>query len=123
MLESYDAETFGRYQDEGRTIVLQFHSLSCDLCIQQEVVLKKIAAENDPTTPSFFQAVLSMHGNLAMLYSAKPSMLLVFRGKRLIGRETGLTNGKALRELISRSLMKSRGRPLPRSKREFKPKR
>ncbi len=123
MLESYDAEVFAAHQEEGRTIVIQFHSESCGLCTQQEKVLKKISRQKDPTTPSFFQATLGVHSSLAMLYGAKPSTILVFRGKRLVGRETGVANANALRGLIVRSVMKSRGLPRPRPKRKIIPKR
>ena len=123
MLETFDAENFGKYQNEGRTIVIQFHSDSCSLCKQQERALKRFAREKDPTTPTFFQAILGVHGSLGMLYNAKPSTMLVFRGNRLVGKETGVTSADAIRELIVKSVMKSRGLPRPRPKRKFKPKR
>ncbi|OIO07691.1 MAG: hypothetical protein AUJ52_09730 [Elusimicrobia bacterium CG1_02_63_36] len=123
MLDTFDAETFGAQQEDGRTIVLQFHSSNCELCVAQERLLGEFARETDPTTPSFFQADMGSQGNLATLYGAKPSSLLVFRGKMLVGQETGLTRREAILELITKSVMRSRGLPRPRPKRDFKPKR
>jgi thiol-disulfide isomerase/thioredoxin len=123
ILDTFDAETFGAHQDDGRTIVLQFHSSTCELCVAQEALLNEFAREKDPTTPSFFQADVRANATLATLYGAKPSTLLVFRGKRLLGQKTGISQRREIFEFIKSSVMRSRGRPKPRAKREFKPKR
>lgn len=123
-LRSFDLARFEALGAARRTMVVQFYSDNCAVCPQQEEMLKRVASEPGPLTPAFFQVDFNASRDLREIYGVtNPSELLVFKGRALIGRGSGLYTERDIRALIRDSRMRARGRPRPRQKRTFRPKR
>ena len=122
-LQAFDAGLFERLQAQDKTIVLQFSSESCGVCPQQESVLRALSEEPGRMTPAFLQVAHLPGDKMTERYEAKPSTLVVFKGRREIGRSIALYTEEEMRRFISDVRMRGRGVPEPRPKRVFPPKR
>jgi len=123
-LRPFDAGRFEALKAEGRTVILQFSSQSCAACPQQEQALRRLSEEPGELTPVFFQFPFSPVDEFCQRNRVgAPSTLLMFRGKRLIGRSAGLYAEEDIRAFIQDSRLRSRGKPPERPKRSIRPKR
>ncbi|MFH1723628.1 MAG: thioredoxin family protein [Elusimicrobiota bacterium] len=123
-LAMYKPGRFRQLQRQGRMVVLQFHSDSCELCVRQEESLERLARETGGIKAVFLQVDFDAEGDLRERYRVSaPMTLLLFRGESLLARETGLSTEDEIRTFVREEVQRSRGRPKPRPKRLFLPKR
>jgi hypothetical protein len=123
-LKPFDVARFETLQAQGRTILLQFNAQACAVCPQQVETLRRISEEPGELTPVVLQVAFSPTDDFCQQRGVSaPSTLLMFRGKRLIGRAAGLVTEEDVRAFIQESRLRYRGKPPARSKRTIRPKR
>jgi len=123
-LEVYDAGRFTSLQLRERTVLLHFYSVGCPPCDEQVKALKVLTAKAGTLFPVVLQVDYRTQEDLKARYRVSaPSTFLLFKGARLIGRTVGTLDVKGIRAFVRDTRIKARGRPDPRPKRTYLPKR
>lgn len=124
VMEIFDADRFEAFVRQDRTILLHFGGMGCSACDAQESALKQLAENADVLTPIIFVADLRTEPELGRRHRVRSAgTILLFKGETLIGRSAGLLGADEMRSFIRESRINGRGRPGPRAKREYRPKR
>ncbi len=103
--EPYDESAFKQAQAEGKTVVLDFHADWCPTCKKQKPILEGLLKEKD------FEAVVGFTVDYddatdlkKSLKVQKQSTLIVYKGKREVARNIGLTNKDEIKALILKGI-------------------
>jgi hypothetical protein len=117
-LEPFEAGRFDALTKQGRTVVLQFHSDQCAVCIPQQAALQRLAEEPGDLTPAFLTAPFGVDDGLCRRYAATSAgTLLVFKTGALVGRSGALYNDTDIRRFLEDTRMRARAMPGPRPRR------
>lgn len=122
--EMFGDEKFALSQTQERTILLHFYRLGCPVCDEQVKALKELAAIGGALSPVSLMVEFDKEQEIRSLYGVTaPSTMLLFKGKRLIGRSVGKMRIQEIRDFVRESRMNARGLPPRRPKRSILPKR
>lgn len=102
---AYEEAAFRQAQDQGKTVVLDFHADWCGTCQKQKPLLEALL--NEPTLSGAvgFTVNYDDAGPLKKsLKVAKQSTVVVFKGRREVARSMGMTDKDGLRDLIRKGL-------------------
>ncbi|MFH2204811.1 MAG: thioredoxin family protein [Elusimicrobiota bacterium] len=123
-IEVYDAGNFTSMQLRERTVLLHFYSVGCPPCDEQVKALTALTAAPGSFFPAVLQVDYRTQEDLKSRYRVSaPSTFLLFKGARLIGRTVGTLDAKGILAFVRDTRIKARGRPDPRPKRTYLPKR
>jgi hypothetical protein len=123
-MENFDEAKFESLTYQEKTVLVQFYGVGCGMCKEQEKALKIISSEDTPLAPFVFVADLTSEAQLARTYKVRaPGVILIFKGKRLIGEAAGLLTVGELKNFVRESRRNARGLPAPRRRRPYRPKR
>ena len=89
----------------GGTVVVDFHATWCPTCKKQEPILNEIVNMKGYETVVAFKADFDKEKDLKKsLNVSKQSTVIVFKGGKEIGRNTGSTSKDVLKKLIDSGL-------------------
>ena len=103
--KSFDDSQFAKAQNEGKTVVVAFHSASCTTCKKQGPIIEGLLKENT------FGDVVGFHVDydnakelVAKFNVRKPSTLVVFKDKSEIARTMGTSDRNEIKNLIAKGI-------------------
>jgi thioredoxin 1 len=102
---SYSQQTFAAAQAAGKPILLHITAPWCPTCKAQKPILSRIGA-----TPKFKDLVVldidfdTSKPLLRKLHVAQQSTLIVYKGKKEVGRSTGDTDPASIAALLGKAI-------------------
>lgn len=96
----FEAKAFEAAQAAGRTILIDVTAPWCPTCRQQRPILQSIEKEN-PKLVVFEVDFDTAKAVLKRFRVTQQSTLIVFKGKREVGRSTGDTDPARIRRLVA----------------------
>jgi thiol-disulfide isomerase/thioredoxin len=90
---------------QGKTVVLDFHADWCSTCAKQKPVLESLLIEKELVPVVAFTVDYDNENELKReLKIQKQSTLVVFKGKKEVARNMGLTDSAEIESLIQKGI-------------------
>lgn len=97
----YNKEEFEKAQKGGEKILLHFHANWCPTCKKQEKILKELDSSGELKSVNLFVVNFDAEKDLKKsLNVSSQSTLVAFNGPKEVGRSSGLTDRKKIKEFI-----------------------
>jgi len=101
----FDLKAFEAAQAAGRPILIDVSAPWCPVCRAQAPILARLQAEPRMKSLVAFNVDFDSQKDLLRKFNVqKQSTLIVFRGKKEVGRSTGDTNAASIEALLNKSI-------------------
>lgn len=101
----FDQKAFDAAQAAGQSILIEVHASWCPVCKRQKPILAKLGTEPKFKNMVSFEIDFDLQKELVRRFNApKQSTLIVFKGRKEMGRSTGDTNPDSLAQLLAKGL-------------------
>lgn len=103
--KEFDQKAFEAAQAQDKTVVLDFHADWCTTCQKQKPILESLVKEPKYDSVAAFKVDFDKAGDIKKhLKVQKQSTLIVFKGKKEVDRQMGLTDRDKIESLIAKGL-------------------
>ena len=101
----FDQKAFEAAQAAGRPILVEVSASWCPICKAQAPILSRLRSDPRFKELVSFDIDFDSHKDLLKKFNVqKQSTLIVYRGRREIGRSTGDTNAGSIEALLGKSI-------------------
>src|SRR5437763_10114767 len=101
----FDQKAFEAAQAAGRPILVEVSASWCPICKAQAPILSRLSSDPRFKELVSFDIDFDSHKDLLKEFNVqKQSTLIVYRGRREIGRSTGDTNAGSIEALLGKSI-------------------
>jgi len=101
----FDQKAFEAAQAAGRPILVEVSASWCPICKAQAPILSRLSSDPRFKELVSFDIDFDSHKDLLKKFNVqKQSTLIVYRGRREIGRSTGDTNAGSIEALLGKSI-------------------
>ena len=101
----FDQKAFEAAQAAGRPILVEVSASWCPICKAQAPILSRLSSDPRFKELVSFDIDFDSHKDLLKKFDVqKQSTLIVYRGRREIGRSTGDTNAGSIEALLGKSI-------------------
>ena len=101
----FDQKAFEAAQAAGRPILVEVSASWCPICKAQAPILSRLSSDPRFKELVSFDIDFDSHKDLLKKFNVqKQSTLIVYRGRREIGRSTGDTNAGSIEQLLGKSI-------------------
>jgi thioredoxin-like negative regulator of GroEL len=103
--QKFDQKSFEAAQEAGKPILIEIHAAWCPVCARQQPILTKLGADPKFKELVSFQLDFDTEMQTWRKFNVRQqSTLIVFKGKKEVGRSVGDTNPKSIEALLAKSL-------------------
>jgi hypothetical protein len=103
--QKFDKKAFDEAQEGGKSILVQVHATWCPICTVHDRTFAKLSEDPRFKELISFRIDFDTEQKLWRSFKAqKQSTLIVFKGKKEVGRSVGDTNPKSIEALLAKSL-------------------
>jgi len=101
----FDREAYAKAKAEGKTVLVDFDASWCPVCKKQAEALPQVLKQDKFQRVVVFKADYDSQKELKkQLKITHQSTLVLFKGRKEVGREQGITTASAIGELLEKGL-------------------
>jgi thioredoxin 1 len=102
---AFDQKAFDAAQAANQPILVEVHAPWCPVCKLQEPILSKLGTEARFKPMAAFKIDFDSQKDLLRRFNVqKQSTLIVFKGRKEVGRSTGDSNANSIQQLLAKAL-------------------
>jgi len=103
--KAFNREAYDKAKAEGKTILVDFDASWCPVCKKQAEAIPQVLKQDKFQRVVVFKADYDSAKELKkQLKITHQSTLVLFKGKKEVGREQGITSASAIGELLEKGL-------------------
>jgi len=100
----FDAKAFAAAQAAGKSILIEVHAPWCPTCKAQAPTLARLSKQPKFKNMIRFNIDFDSQKDLLRKFNVRTqSTLIVFKGKREVGRSTGITDAASIEALLAKA--------------------